>query len=102
MEPARAVIVICVGLDSAPVGTTTETPASGMLRYPPSHPIVFVTVIGAARGVLRWRPWTVSPSVLVTVPSRPPSRSLDGPAAGALSVAGAVTRSDEQLATASI
>src|SRR5258705_10601937 len=75
-------MVIWVSLFSAPAGTTTLTPAAGMLSTPPLRPIVLLTVMLLATGVLRSTPFAlVSPSVLVRGPTRPPSRSCD-PGAG--------------------
>src|SRR4051812_33108644 len=53
-DPARAVMLKTTFELTAPAGTVTVTPASGIVSVPPPEPMVLVTVIGDASGVVRW------------------------------------------------
>src|SRR5260221_11732235 len=91
--PGRAVIVMTVGVVSAPCGIVTVTPACGMLSVSPAQPTVCVTVMGAASAVVRWRTgmrWRLL--------RRLPTRSADGASGAATRVVGEVAGSLEHAA----
>src|SRR3954464_7347341 len=78
---------------TAPLGTTTVTPAAGMLSVPPLEPMVLLTVMGEASGEVRW-----SPATGINAPTRPPRRLGDAAGGAATGDEGAVVGSPEQAA----